>query len=548
MTSSVIFCEQESADFSVDSNSGRDMKSSNKESLNPLPIWEKIGRFQEFWEGNSLTSSSSSSSRRSELVKIIDHVRKFREEELRITKLLGRGAFADVNEANERGDSDKTYAIKRLRPSAMANRERRKVCIRDLAYETAILSNLKHNNIISLLGVMEGDALDLLRNGHFFVAIEIMSETLSDRLKRWKIERIRQKKSLVVDANTVIKRLKNVVLGIVSAMEYLHSNRILYRDTKPSNIGFDDVNSEVKLFDFGFARVHNTRDGGNVGRLMTGGIGTPRYMAPEVAKHDANYGFPVDVYSFSIMLWQIITNITPFKDIKSLSTLASKVVLGNKRPRLRAIQSEDLRKLLKSGWSTNPADRPTFSEVREVLNGIINKHQSSSSSLSTAERPSSRLPKRNSLIKRYFSKSSKASASTSASTEKTHILRDLSTTTSELPITSRISKHSASQDRNERSENSTDSADLIIDTYNEYVQSLNDGARTDIEANIARERFSELQGNMSDGTLSLELSDGGDINDMSMNDESMNDEKKKGSKHTFFQRTKWKTKRRNSVV
>jgi serine/threonine protein kinase len=57
-------------------------------------------------------------------------------------------------------------------------------------------------------------------------------------------------------------------------------------------------------------------------RLMTGGAGTPRYMAPEVAAMSDTYGFPADVYSFTILLWQIVTSRTPYADILSPTELA----------------------------------------------------------------------------------------------------------------------------------------------------------------------------------------------------------------------------------
>lgn len=127
----------------------------------------------------------------------------------------------------------------------------------------------------------------------------------------------------------------------------------------------------VKIFDFGFARVMSE----NKNRMMTGGIGTPRYMAPEIARHDVQYGLSADVYSFSIMLWQIITARTPFQEFSSASQLAAKVVMGNKRPRSRLIPSSALRRLLEEGWSPNPAERPTFSELRERLEIIIKDHK-----------------------------------------------------------------------------------------------------------------------------------------------------------------------------
>ena len=80
---------------------------------------------------------------------------------------------------------------------------------------------------------------------------------------------------------------------LLDALHYLHNNNLIHRDLKPSNI-FLDSKDNVKLGDFGLAtshhanakeeqpgRIHsqNAKDDGK--RLLTLGIGTPQYMAPE---------------------------------------------------------------------------------------------------------------------------------------------------------------------------------------------------------------------------------------------------------------------------
>ena len=68
-----------------------------------------------------------------------------------------------------------------------------------------------------------------------------------------------------------------------AAFEHLHSRKILYRDIKPENIGFD-VRGDIKVFDFGLAKeVHENLSDGDGCYNLTAMTGTPRYMAPEVA-------------------------------------------------------------------------------------------------------------------------------------------------------------------------------------------------------------------------------------------------------------------------
>jgi serine/threonine protein kinase len=145
-------------------------------------------------------------------------------------------------------------------------------------------------------------------------------------------------------------------------------------DLKPTNIGFDE-DDHVKIFDFGLAREFSEDSPMPTTRLMTGGAGTPRYMAPEVTAMSDTYGFPADVYSFTILLWQIVTSKTPYADILSPAELAVKVVKESKRPSLSQIDfSDSLKSLVESGWSVDPTKRPTFSVICEELEKMLNQY------------------------------------------------------------------------------------------------------------------------------------------------------------------------------
>jgi serine/threonine protein kinase len=140
---------------------------------------------------------------------------------------------------------------------------------------------------------------------------------------------------------------------------------------KPANIGFDKKGT-VKLFDFGFAREH--KGSGELRkqqRRMTGGTGTPRYMAPEVARMEEDYGFSADVYSFAILLWQIVTTQVPFSEFKTPIEFYAKVVLDDQRPSLKYLKNNDLATLISQCWSPDPKNRLTFPNIRSQLDSII---------------------------------------------------------------------------------------------------------------------------------------------------------------------------------
>ena len=93
---------------------------------------------------------------------------------------------------------------------------------------------------------------------------------------------------------------------VLVAIQQLHENHIIYRDLKPENILLDR-RGHIKLIDFGFAKQLGDlrRD-----RARTN-CGTPAYAAPEVLI-GAGYGYKADIWSFGILICEILGGFTPF--------------------------------------------------------------------------------------------------------------------------------------------------------------------------------------------------------------------------------------------
>jgi len=163
-----------------------------------------------------------------------------------------------------------------------------------------------------------------------------------------------------------------VCVDIAAALKYLHGKNIIYRDLKPQNFGFD-VRGNIKLFDFGLAKELNSCQREQDGTYhLTGGTGSLRYMAPEVVQH-GTYNLSADVYSFCIMLWEILTLETPFEGF-SQEKHANLVVYGTLRPKIDKTLPEAIESLLEDGWSSNLFDRPSFDTIFKTLSDISKLH------------------------------------------------------------------------------------------------------------------------------------------------------------------------------
>ena len=114
-----------------------------------------------------------------------------------------------------------------------------------------------------------------------------------------------------------------------------------FTDLKPDNIGFS-VDGTLKLFDLGLCTLVMKPDHATDTYEMTGETGSMRYMAPEVVLSQP-YNEKVDVYSFSIMLWQMTTDVVPFRELKR-ADFVDKVVHGGLRPAIDPSWPEEFQK------------------------------------------------------------------------------------------------------------------------------------------------------------------------------------------------------------
>jgi serine/threonine protein kinase len=145
-------------------------------------------------------------------------------------------------------------------------------------------------------------------------------------------------------------------------MDYLHQNKIIHRDLKAANLLMDE-NEVVKVADFGVARVQ-AQSG-----IMTAETGTYRWMAPEVIEHKP-YDYKADVFSFGIVLWELLTGKVPYADLTPLQAAVG-VVQKGLRPTIPRNIHPKLMELMHKCWKTDPAARPDFTTITALLRVIL---------------------------------------------------------------------------------------------------------------------------------------------------------------------------------
>ena len=114
----------------------------------------------------------------------------------------------------------------------------------------------------------------------------------------------------------------NNIFGIASAMSHLHSHNILHRDLKTENILFDE-HLFPKIGDFGLTHFFWSIDF-MTQQSVSGIKGSQIYSSPEVIQYN-EYSKSSDVYSFSLIVYEITTSEIPFKDSKNENLICNNV-------------------------------------------------------------------------------------------------------------------------------------------------------------------------------------------------------------------------------
>ncbi|XP_050423466.1 leucine-rich repeat serine/threonine-protein kinase 1 [Adelges cooleyi] len=292
-------------------------------------------------------------------------------------KLLGRGAFGfvfrGVCKGKRPGDSIQ-IAIKMLQPvmpgpnasqsaliaykGAQAKWDRDPLQYTCKSYcsarqELNIMLNLRHPNIVPLLGVCTKPLaliLDLAPIG-----------ALDQILRNYRRSGTR------FDPHV----LQQIVFQTAKALEYLHQQRIIYRDLKSENVlvwsipvPLQDpfaVTTHIKMADYGISRL-------SLPSGTKGFGGTEGFMAPEIIKYNGEeeYTEKVDCFSFGMFVYELLTMHQPFENHESVK----ESILEGHRPALTFRETaypSYLLDLMAVCWSQSPKDRPSASQIVSIV-------------------------------------------------------------------------------------------------------------------------------------------------------------------------------------
>ncbi|RWR92390.1 serine/threonine-protein kinase STY46 isoform X1 [Cinnamomum micranthum f. kanehirae] len=213
---------------------------------------------------------------------------------------------------------------------------------REFAQEVYIMRKVRHKNVVQFIGACT-------RPPNLCIVTEFMSGgSVYDFLHKQK-------------GVFKLPSLIRVAIDVSKGMNYLHQNNIIHRDLKAANLLMDE-NEVVKVADFGVARVQ-AQSG-----VMTAETGTYRWMAPEVIEHKP-YDHKADVFSFGIVLWELLTGKLPYEYLTPLQAAVG-VVQKGLRPTIPNNTHPKLSELLERCWQQDPTLRPDFCEIIEILQTI----------------------------------------------------------------------------------------------------------------------------------------------------------------------------------
>ncbi|XP_031383745.1 uncharacterized protein LOC116197685 [Punica granatum] len=264
---------------------------------------------------------------------------------------LGSGTYGTVYHGKWRGTD---VAIKRINDRCFTGKPSEQERMRyDFWNEAIKLADLHHPNVVAFYGVV----LDGPGGSIATVTEYMVNGSLRNALQ--KSERNLDKRKRLV-----------IAMDVAFGMEYLHGKNIVHFDLKSDNllVNLRDPHRPIcKVGDLGLSKV-------KCQTLISGGVrGTLPWMAPELLNGSSSLvSEKVDVFSFGIVMWELLTGEEPYADLH-YGAIIGGIVSNTLRPPVPESCDLDWRSLMERCWSAEPSERPTFTEIANELRSMSAK-------------------------------------------------------------------------------------------------------------------------------------------------------------------------------
>lgn len=256
--------------------------------------------------------------------------------------LLGEGTFGKVYLGSFHGTP---AAVKRIKCGSEGMED----C--DIRHEINVSLRLSHPNVVRLMAVARTESCFLLASEYIHGAT---------------LDQVLHKDNCLVkleedDANFI-------ALDLSMAVEYIHAQRIVHQDIKPSNVMVNYPSKKAVLTDLGLANIRDTvmlRQGSRFTSQTVGPVGgTFLYMAPECMLSFEEANFQTDMWSLGVTYLELLTGSVPWtvKNQKQLGAL-----MAAKTPPHALVHVSDKHPFVVGLVSYDPSSRPTSSEVVKFL-------------------------------------------------------------------------------------------------------------------------------------------------------------------------------------
>lgn len=255
-------------------------------------------------------------------------------EDIEVEEVVGRGAFGVVCKAKWKG---KDVAIKTIESES-----ERKAFIVELRQ----LSRVNHPNIVKLYGSCHNPVclvMEYAEGGSLYNVLhgaEPLPYYTASHAMSW-------------------------CLQCSQGVAYLHGMKpkaLIHRDLKPPNLLLVAGGTVLKICDFGTACDIQTH--------MTNNKGSAAWMAPEVFE-GSNYSEKCDVFSWGIILWEVITRRKPFDEIGGPAFRIMWAVHNGTRPPLIKNLPKPIESLMTRCWSKDPSQRPSMEEIVKIMTHLM---------------------------------------------------------------------------------------------------------------------------------------------------------------------------------